>query len=130
MTQNDPLASTLSKILNAEQRSVKELRIYPSSKIIKKVLELLKENMYLGECKELTDLKGNFLVLNLLGNINKCGAIKPRFSVKKDDFEKFEKRFLPAKDFGLIVVTTPKGIMTHAEAKKQGIGGRLLAYVY
>lgn len=130
MVLNDPLASTLNKILGAEQRSVKELRIYPSSKVIKKVFDLLKENHYLGEYKEMQDLKGNFLVLNLLGNINKCGAIKPRFSVKKDDYEKFEKRFLPAKDFGLIVVTTPKGIMTHIEAKKQGVGGRLLAYIY
>ena len=66
----------------------------------------------------------------LKGNINKCGVIKPRHAVKKDEFEKFEKRYLPAKNFGILIVTTPKGIMTHYEAKELGIGGRLLAYMY
>ena len=48
----------------------------------------------------------------------------------KDEFEKFEKRYLPAKNFGILIVTTPEGIMTHNEAKERGIGGRLLAYMY
>ena len=46
------------------------------------------------------------------------------------DFEKYEKRFLPAKDFGIIIMTTPQGIMTHIEAKKKSTGGKLLAYCY
>ena len=65
-----------------------------------------------------------------MGNLNKCGAIKPRYSVRKDGFEKFEKRYLPAKDFGIIFVSTPKGIMTHNGAKKKGLGGKLIAYCY
>jgi len=68
--------------------------------------------------------------VELIGNINKCGVIKPRFPVKKNEFEKWEKRFLPAKDFGILLVSTPKGVMSHKEAYKNGIGGRLLAYVY
>ena len=68
--------------------------------------------------------------VELEGNINKCGVIKPRHAVKKDEFEKFEKRYLPAKNFGILIVTTPEGIMTHYEAKERGIGGRLLAYMY
>ena len=72
---------------------------------------------------------GKFIV-ELEGNINKCGVIKPRHAVKKDEFEKFEKRFLPAKNFGILIVTTPEGIITHYEAKERGIGGRLLAYMY
>ncbi len=66
----------------------------------------------------------------LLGKVNKCGAIKPRFSVKKGGFEKFEKRYLPAKNFGMIIVSTSKGLMMHDEAKKKGLGGRLISYVY
>ena len=73
--------------------------------------------------------QGQFKV-ELEGNINKCGVIKPRHAVKKDEFEKFEKRYLPAKNFGILIVTTPEGIMTHYEAKERGIGGRLLAYMY
>jgi small subunit ribosomal protein S8 len=65
-----------------------------------------------------------------LNNINGCGVIKPRHSVKKDDYEKFEKRFLPAKGFGILIVSTPKGIMTQEGAKKEDSGGKLLAFIY
>ena len=62
--------------------------------------------------------------------INKCGVIRPRYNPKKDAYEKFEKRYLPAKDVGIIFVSTTQGIMPHYDAKKKGIGGRLIAYCY
>ena len=127
---NDPLASALSKIMNAERRSRKEVLVKPASKMIKMILTLMNENSYLGSFEESIDGKGNFLKVNLLGNINKCGVIKPRFSAQKDDFEKWEKRYLPAKDFGIILVSTTQGVMTHYDAKKKEIGGKLLAYCY
>ena len=127
---NDPLANIMSAILNNEKVGKKELIIKPVSKVIKKVLEILKEKQYVGEFKEIEDGRGNYLMLNLLGNVNNCGAIKPRFATKIDEFEKFEKRFLPAIGFGLIIVSTSKGIMTLEEAKKQKIGGKLLVYCY
>ena len=76
------------------------------------------------------DSKGNILKLHLLGKINKCAVIKPRFIVGKDDYEKYEKRFLPARNMGFMIVTTSSGVMTHDEAKKKGIGGKLVAYCY
>jgi small subunit ribosomal protein S8 len=127
---NDPLASALSKIMNAEKRSKKEVLIKPASKIIKKVFEIMNKNNYIGSFEEIEDGKGSFLKINLLGSINNCGVIKPRFSTKKDEFEKWEKRYLPAKDFGFIIVSTPKAIMTHKEAKEKNTGGRLIAYCY
>lgn len=127
---NDTLATALSAILNREKIGKKECIIRPSSKIIKVVLKVMNENNYIGSFEEVVTAKGNLLKVNLIGNINKCGAIKPRYSVKKDEYEKFEKRYLPAKDFGIIFVSTSKGIMTHIEAKKKGLGGRLLAYCY
>ncbi|MFC1801124.1 30S ribosomal protein S8 [Nanoarchaeota archaeon] len=130
MVMNDPLASCLSKIMNAEKIGRRECTIRPASKEIKKVLTILNENGYLGKFKAVDDGKGGFLVLNLLGNINKCGVIKPRFSSKKNEFEKWENRYLPAKDFGLIIVSTPKGYMLHSEAKEKGTGGKLIAYCY
>ncbi len=127
---NDPLANALSLILNKGDARIKECIIKPSSKVIKDVLKIMKDNYYVGEFKEIEDSKGNMLSVQLLNKINKCGVIKPRFSVKKDGYEKFEKRFLPAKDFGFLIVSTPQGIMTNDEAKKKGIGGKLLAYCY
>jgi len=127
---NDTLATALSAILNKEKIGKKECIIRPTSKIIKAVLQIMNENQYIGSFEEVTTTKGNMLKLNLLGNINKCGAIKPRYSIKKGGYEKFEKRYLPAKDFGIIFVSTSKGIMSHTEAKKKNIGGKLLAYCY
>jgi len=127
---NDTLATALSAILNKEKIGKKECIIRPSSKIIKTVLKMMNENNYIGSFEEVKLKKGDLLKVNLLGNINKCGAIKPRFSVKKNEYDKFEKRYLPAKDFGIIFISTPKGIMTHIEARKRNIGGKLLAYCY
>jgi small subunit ribosomal protein S8 len=127
---NDTLATALSMILNMEKIGKKECLIRPTSKIIKVVLKIMNENNYIGTFDEVVTKKGNMLKVNLLGNINKCGAIKPRYSVKKSGYEKFEKRYLPAKDFGIIFVSTPKGIMTHMEARKKSIGGKLIAYCY
>ncbi len=127
---NDTLATALSAMLNKEKIGKKECIVRPSSKIIKAVLQIMNENNYVGSFEEVKTVKGSLLKVNLLGNINKCGAIKPRYSIKKGGYEKFEKRYLPAKDFGIIFVSTSKGIMTHTEAKKKNIGGKLLAYCY
>ena len=127
---NDPLANTMSLMLNNELIGKSECLIKPDSKIIKEILKVMKDNGYIGEFKEIEDGRGNYIKLNLTGNINKCGVIKPRYSVKNNEFEKFERRYLPAKDIGILFVSTPKGIMTHYDAKSKKTGGRLLAYCY
>jgi small subunit ribosomal protein S8 len=127
---NDPLANTMSLILNNELIGKSECLIKPDSKVIKEILKVMKNNGYTGEFKEIEDSRGNYIKLNLIGNINKCGVIKPRYSVKNNEFEKFERRYLPAKDIGILFVSTPNGIMTHYDAKSKKTGGRLLAYCY
>jgi small subunit ribosomal protein S8 len=130
MSLNDPLANALSRMLNSEKVGKSECDVFPSSKIIINVLEIMKTQGYAGEFKVVEDSKGNYLKVKLLGTINKCGVIKPRFSVAKEEFERFEKRYLPAKNFGFMVVSTSKGMMTHTEAKEKKIGGKLIAYCY
>lgn len=130
MTLNDPLSSILSKINNAEKVGKTDCSFFPSSKVIKAVLNIMHEHGYIGEVKEIEDSKGNILNVKLLGNINKTNAIKPRFSVTKDDFTKFEKRFLPAMGMGIMMISTSKGIMTVDEAKQKLIGGKLIAFCY
>lgn len=128
MAMNDPLAAALSKIYNAEKIGRKTCTIKSVSKVIKSVLTMMKDEHFIGEYTESEDKRS--LAINLLGKLNRCGAIKPRFPIKKDDVEKFEKRYLPAKDFGIIMITTPQGLMTHSEMKKKGLGGKLVAYCY
>ncbi len=127
---NDPLASALSKMLHYDETGKRECIIKPSSKVIKKVLEVMQDNHYVGSFEEVKDVRGNYLKVNLIGRINKCGAVKPRFSVTLKEYKKFEKRYLPARNFGILIVSTAKGIMTHEEAKKKKLGGRLISYVY
>jgi small subunit ribosomal protein S8 len=127
---NDILANTLSKILNSEKRCNTECLVKPCSKMLKKVLEVMKDNLYVGNFVEINDNKGNVLKINLIGKINNCNVIKPRHAVGFEDFEKFEKRYLPAKGFGIIIISTNQGVMTLEDAKTKKIGGKLLAYCY
>lgn len=129
MTLNDPISNTLSTITNAEKIGKKEC-IVKGSKIIKDVLNIMNKYGYIGEFKEEETRRGIYLTVNLLGNINKCGVIKPRHSIKMDDFEKFEKRYLPAKNFGILLISTNKGLKSDEEAKNEKIGGKLVAYCY
>lgn len=126
----DPLANALSSILNAEKVGKKKVTLKPVSKLIKEVMKIMKDNCLIKEFEIIDDNKGKRMIVDLIGNINLCGVIKPRFSVKKDTYEKFEKRYLPAKDFGILIVSTPEGVITHYEAKEKKIGGKLIAYVY
>ena len=101
-----------------------------SSKILKNLLQLMNEAGYIGTFEEVDDLRGGELKVNLLGKINACGVIKPRFSVRKTELENFESRYLPAQDFGVLILTTTEGVITHTQARSLGVGGRLLAFVY
>lgn len=127
---NDPLANVMSFISNYESIGKSECVIKPSSNIIKKVLSVIKEKGFITSFEEIKDGRGNYLKINLNGSINKCGVIKPRYNIKANEFEKFERRYLPAKDVGILIMSTQKGITTHYDAKSKKIGGRLLAYCY
>jgi small subunit ribosomal protein S8 len=57
-------------------------------------------------------------------------VIKPRYSIKCTELHEWESRFLPAQDFGVFILTTTEGVVSHLKAKELGVGGKLLAYVY
>ena len=130
MTMNDTLAMALSKILNAEKVGKANCTVSPVSKITRAVLDIMKDNHFIGEYTVVDDGKGGLIDITLIGGVNKCGAIKPRFAAKVDEYSKFEKRFLPSKDFGFLIVSTSNGIMTQNQAKEKNLGGKLLAFVY
>lgn len=127
---NDPLANALSLIKNAETKGKGTCNIQPSSKLIGGVLNLLKEKGYISKFEYVDDGKAGIFQVKLKGNINDCGVVKPRYPIKRDELDKWESRYLPAQHFGLLILTTTQGILSQDEAKKNGIGGKLLAYVY
>ncbi len=126
---NDNLANVLSHVLNCEKIGKTECKV-KSSSLAKKVLSIMQEAAYIGSFDETLTTRGGVLSINLIGAINKCGVIKPRHAVGYKDFVKFEKRYLPAKDFGIIIVSTPKGVMIHSQAREKKTGGKLLAFCY
>ena len=127
---NDPLANALSTIKNAELKGKSTCMIQPSSKLIGGILNLLKEKGYIKGFEYIDDGKAGVFQVQLKGTINNCGVIKPRYPIKKDELDKWESRYLPAQHFGLLILTTTEGIISQEEARKNGIGGKLLAYVY
>jgi small subunit ribosomal protein S8 len=90
----------------------------------------MKEAGYIGSFEFVEDGKAGVFEVTLSGSINVCGAIKPRYSIGLEDFEKWEKRYLPAKNIGVLVLTTSLGVLSHNEAREQSVGGKLLAYIY
>ncbi len=126
--RHDLISDALSTIKNGEtvgKRSVST----PASKIIKNILLIMQRHNFIGNFEFIDDGKGGKFKVQIIKAINNCGAIRPRFSIKKDQYEKYERRFLPAAGFGILIVSTSKGLLAHIDAKNK-IGGKLIAYVY
>jgi len=126
----DPLADALSIIKNAEAVGKDSCTIRPASKLIGNVLKVMNDRGYIGDFEFVEDGKAGVYTVELIGRINKCGAIKPRYSVGVTEFERWEKQFLPAKNFGVLILTTPKGVVSQYEARENNVGGQLLSFVY
>ena len=127
--QQDTLSDALSSINNAARNDKDYAVISPTSNLIQDVLVELQQKGYIGVFELVEDGKGGKFKVEVTG-VNQCEPVKPNFSVQKDEFEKWAKRYLPARSFGDLLVTTSHGIMSHREAREEEIGGKLLGYVY
>ena len=130
MPAKQVLPNLFATMYNNEIRNKKVCLIIPASKLASEVLRTMQKHKYIGEFEFIDDGILGKLSIQLLGNINRCGVIIPRFSVKKDDYSKWERQYLPAVGVGILIVSTPEGVMSHIEARTKNIGGRLLGYVY
>jgi len=128
---HDPLADVLACIKSYEKSGKNDCLVKPASKMIKETLQVMQKNGYIGSFEQIDDGKAGQFKIRLIGKINNCGVIKPRQPVKVSDIEGWEKKYLPAKNFGVILLSTSThGIMTHDEAREKRTGGVLLAFVY
>ena len=130
MPATNILANLFTTLYNTEDRRKDSCIIFPTSKLAIEVLNTLKNNGYIKEFEHIDDNKGGKFVVKLLAKIEKCGAVSPRFKVKKDEYNNWEQQFLPAYNRGMLLVTTNQGVMSHKEAANKGIGGFLIGYVY
>jgi small subunit ribosomal protein S15Ae len=65
---------------------------------------------YIGEVEIIDDRRAGKVVVNLIGRLNKCGVISPRFDVGLKDIEKWTNNLLPSRQFGKLVLTTSAGL--------------------
>jgi ribosomal protein S8 len=120
----DKISDILNEIMNAKRARKESIVVTRTTKLLLKIFEMMKQYGYIEyevqEDKIKIDIK----------QLNECRSIKPRYSVGKKNLEKYIRRFLPARNFGYVVVSTSKGLMTHQEAQENKIGGSLIAYFY
>jgi small subunit ribosomal protein S8 len=129
----DTLSNALTAITNAEIRRSSEVVIWPASKLIIRVLRVMQRYGYIGEFEYVDDGRWGKIVVQLLGRINKAGAIKPRWSITYKEILELPywiRRYLPSRDIGILIISTSQGVISHKEAIEKNIGGILLAYVY
>jgi small subunit ribosomal protein S8 len=123
----DVIADAMNMVRNAKRSRKESLEINRISKLLIEILKIMKQK---GAVKKYRIDSKDKSVEVILGDLSECKAIKPRFTVKKDQIEKYRRMYLPARDFGTIIISTNKGLMTHEEAFQEGLGGSLLVYFY
>ena len=123
----DIVADALNMIRNAKKARKETVKINRISNLLVEILKIMKQEGAIKKYK--IDSKNKVIEISL-GNLSECKAIKPRFTVRKDEIEKYRRRYLPARDIGVIIISTNKGLITHEEAFEEKIGGSLIAYFY
>lgn len=120
----DIVSDTLNKIMNAKKANKSYIVSTRFSKLLIKVLDMMKQYGYI-------DYTLNEGILRIeMKELSICSSIKPRYTVNKENLEKYVRRFLPARDYGYVIISTSKGLMTNNEAKENNLGGSLIAYFY
>ena len=130
MPTNNIIANLFTTLFNTEDRRKNNCVVIPTSKLGMEVLKTLKNEGYIEDFEHIDDKRGGKFKIQLLAKITKCGAITPRFKVKKDEYNTWEQQFLPAYNRGILLITTNQGVMSHKEAVDKNIGGFLIGYVY
>lgn len=123
---HDIISDCLNQIMNSKKAGKNELEVRRISKFLIEILKIAKDNQYLDFSVDSKAKTASIKILDLI----ECKTIKPRFNVQKNELDKYTRRFLPARGFGVLIISTSKGLLTHEEASEKGIGGNLIAYFY
>jgi small subunit ribosomal protein S8 len=124
---HDVVADALNMIKNAKNAKKETIKIGRISNLLVEILKIMKQHGAIKKYK--IDVKEKTLEVTI-GDLEDCRSIKPRFTVSKGSIEKYRRRYLPARNIGVLVISTNKGLVTHEEALNEGIGGSLIAYFY
>ena len=127
----DPIADLLTRIRNANKMHHEKVSI-PSSSLKLNILKVLKEEGFITDYVVIEDNKQNNIEVTLKYNNNEC-VIKGLRRISKPGLRKYtDVENLPKvlHGLGIAIISTSKGVMTDSEARKQKVGGEVLAYVW
>jgi small subunit ribosomal protein S8 len=123
----DIVADALNMLTNAKKAKKETVKISKISNLLIEILKIMKQKEAIKKYKVNSKEKSGEITL---GDLSNCKAIKPRFSVNKNQIDKYVRRYLPARNLGTMIVSTNQGLMTHEEAQEKELGGSLIAYFH
>jgi len=132
MVVTDPIADMLTRIRNANAMRYKEVEV-PASKMKLEIARILKEEGYVSEFKVKKDKVQDIIVLSLKYGEKKERVITGLKRISKPGLRVYAKvEELPRvlNGLGIAIISTSKGIMVDREARKQSLGGEVLAYIW
>ena len=132
MVTTDPIADMLTRIRNANDAYHEKVDM-PASKIKAAVLEILKDEGFISTVEQIEVENHKVLRATLKYGANREKVIKGLKRISKPGLRIYaNKEELPRVlgGLGIAVISTSKGIMTDKAARKAGLGGEVLAYVW
>jgi len=130
-TSTDPIADMLSRIRNAIAVSKSEISM-PHSKVKESVAKLLKDNRYVDSVNVEDARVGKTLKITINGpqKNSRITEIKRMSTPGRRYYASADQIPTVKRGRGVVIISTSKGMMTGAEAKKQGVGGELICKIY
>ena len=132
MVVTDPIADMLTRIRNANQMRYKEVEV-PASKMKLEIARILKEEGFINDYKIDSEDAQETIILTLKYTDKKERVITGLKRISKPGLRVYAKNDEIPKvlnGLGIAIISTSKGIMTDKEARKENIGGEVLAYIW
>ncbi len=132
MTMTDPIADLLTRIRNANQNGSDKLEV-PSSRFKVEIVRVLKEEGYINDFRVLKDKERAVIKISLkyadkdervIKTIKKISKPSGRVYVGKDEIPRVMS------GMGVAIISTPKGVMTDRQARREGVGGEVICTVW
>ena len=131
MTLSDPIGDMIARIKNAQSRNYKKIQL-PTSKFKTKIAEVLKNEGYIIDFKITEEKNKSILEINLKYNSGNP-VILTIERVSKPGRRIFSSaQSLPKinNGLGIAIISTPKGVMSDIDARKQKVGGEIICKVF
>ena len=128
----DPIADMLTRIRNANQNRAKDVSM-PSSKMKETIASILKEEGFITDYSIENNDVQNILTLTLKYGTNKERVITGLKRISKPGLRVYAGADeIPSvlNGLGIAIISTPKGVMTDKLARKNNVGGEVIAYIW